>query len=86
MSQSIRYRSYPQFGDEHELLRRSVREWCQNALYPHVEEWEAAYDSGTDTDTSTRTDTNASTSRSTGMNITQEYAYVCLFVFHACYL
>ena len=42
MSQSQRYRSYPQFTPEHDMLRRTVREWCQNELLPHAEEWEAA--------------------------------------------
>jgi citronellyl-CoA dehydrogenase len=39
---SIRYRSYPQFGPEHELLRRTVRDWCVNDLKPHADEWEEA--------------------------------------------
>ena len=42
MSQSIRQRSYPQFGDEHALLRKAVREWCLTKLHPNMEEWEAA--------------------------------------------
>ena len=42
MSHAIRYRSYPQFTDEHEMLRRTVRDWCVNELAPHAEEWEAA--------------------------------------------
>ncbi|MGM0574437.1 MAG: acyl-CoA dehydrogenase family protein [Myxococcota bacterium] len=42
MSQNIRYRSYPQFTDDHELLRKTVREWAQKELYPHREEWEEA--------------------------------------------
>jgi len=42
MSQSVRYRSYPQFTAEHELLRKTVRDWAINDLYPHAEEWEAA--------------------------------------------
>lgn len=40
--QSLRYRSYPQFGPEHDQLRRTVRDWCQNELRPHADEWEAA--------------------------------------------
>ncbi|MFO0749859.1 MAG: acyl-CoA dehydrogenase family protein [Myxococcota bacterium] len=40
--QSIRYRSYPQFGAEHDQLRRTVREWCARDLKPHADEWEAA--------------------------------------------
>lgn len=39
---TIRYRSYPQFGPEHELLRKTVRDWCINDLKPHTEEWEQA--------------------------------------------
>lgn len=42
MSQSIRYRSYPQFTEEHEALRKTVRDWAQKELYPHAAEWEAA--------------------------------------------
>jgi citronellyl-CoA dehydrogenase len=42
MSQAIRYRSYPQFTDEHDMLRRTVREWCVNELRPHAEQWEEA--------------------------------------------
>ena len=42
MSHAIRYRSYPQFTDEHDMLRKTVREWCQTELVPHTEEWEAA--------------------------------------------
>jgi len=39
---SIRYRSYPQFRSEHELLRKTVHDWCQNDLRPHAADWEAA--------------------------------------------
>jgi citronellyl-CoA dehydrogenase len=42
MSSSIRYRAYPQFTAEHDLLRKTVREWCTKELYPHADEWEAA--------------------------------------------
>lgn len=42
MSQAVRYRSYPQFGAEHELLRRTVREWALRDLKPHADAWEAA--------------------------------------------
>lgn len=42
MSQAVRYRSYPQFTAEHELLRKTVRDWARNDLHPHAEEWEAA--------------------------------------------
>jgi citronellyl-CoA dehydrogenase len=42
MSQSpSRHRHYPWFGPEHELLRKTVREWCTNELRPHAEHWEA---------------------------------------------
>lgn len=40
--QSIRYRSYPQFNEEHEMLRKTVRQWCQTELRPNIEAWEAA--------------------------------------------
>jgi len=40
--QSIRYRSYPQFGAEHDQLRRTVRQWCERDLRPHVDAWEDA--------------------------------------------
>lgn len=39
---NIRYRSYPQFGPEHELLRKTVRNWCTNELHPHADAWEEA--------------------------------------------
>lgn len=39
---SIRYRSYPQFTSEHELLRKTVREWCVSELKPHADAWEEA--------------------------------------------
>jgi citronellyl-CoA dehydrogenase len=39
---AIRYRSYPQFKAEHELLRKTVREWCLNDLRPHADAWEDA--------------------------------------------
>ncbi|MBL8786632.1 MAG: acyl-CoA dehydrogenase family protein [Deltaproteobacteria bacterium] len=39
---SIRYRSYPQFGPEHELLRKTVRDWCTQELRPHADAWEEA--------------------------------------------
>ncbi|PKN57727.1 MAG: acyl-CoA dehydrogenase [Deltaproteobacteria bacterium HGW-Deltaproteobacteria-14] len=42
MSQAVRYRSYPQFTAEHELLRRTVRDWAKNELHPHADEWEEA--------------------------------------------
>ncbi len=42
MSQKIRYRSYPQFTSEHDLFRKTVRDWCTKELKPHVEAWEAA--------------------------------------------
>ncbi|MSQ83246.1 MAG: acyl-CoA dehydrogenase [Myxococcales bacterium] len=37
-----RHRNYPQFGEEHEQLRKTVRTWCQKDLHPHAHEWEAA--------------------------------------------
>ena len=38
MSEAIRYRSYPQFQDEHQLFRKTVRDWCSKELYPNREE------------------------------------------------
>ena len=40
--ETLRARSYSQFGPEHALLRKTVRDWCVNELRPHAEEWEAA--------------------------------------------
>lgn len=37
-----RMRNYPQFTEEHDALRRTVREWAKTELHPHGEEWEAA--------------------------------------------
>jgi len=42
MSQSVRYRSYPQFSEEHEMLRKTVRDWCAKELRPHADAWEEA--------------------------------------------
>ena len=42
MSQAIRYRNYPQFNDDHEMIRKTVRQWCEKELRPNIEEWEAA--------------------------------------------
>jgi len=42
MSHSLRYRNYPQFTEEHEALRKTVRDWAVKELHPHVQEWEAA--------------------------------------------
>ncbi len=42
MSHAIRYRNYPQFGEEHEALRKTVRDWATKELYPNVEQWEKA--------------------------------------------
>ncbi len=42
MSHTVRYRSYPQFTPEHELLRKTVRQWCESELAPNAEAWEAA--------------------------------------------
>ncbi|MCB9738633.1 MAG: acyl-CoA dehydrogenase family protein [Deltaproteobacteria bacterium] len=35
-------RNYPQFTEEHDALRRTVREWAKTELHPHGEQWEAA--------------------------------------------
>ncbi len=40
--EAFRRRAYPQFTDEHEVFRRTVRQWCLKELRPHVAEWEAA--------------------------------------------
>ncbi len=42
MSHAIRYRSYPQFGDSHALLRQTVKKWCLEELRPHADTWEEA--------------------------------------------
>lgn len=42
VNESIRLRDYPQFGEEHQMFRKTVRDWCQGELKPHAEEWEAA--------------------------------------------
>ena len=42
MSHAIRYSSYPQFSDDHEMIRKTVRQWCEKELRPHIEEWEEA--------------------------------------------
>ncbi len=42
MSEAVRSRSYPQFGEEHKLLRKTVRDWCLSELRPNAEAWEAA--------------------------------------------
>ncbi|MCA9515757.1 MAG: acyl-CoA dehydrogenase family protein [Myxococcales bacterium] len=41
-TQTARYRSYPQFGPEHEMLRKTVRDWCLSELAPHADAWEEA--------------------------------------------
>lgn len=41
MSHSLRYRLYPQFTEEHEALRKTVRDWAVTELKPHAEQWEA---------------------------------------------
>ena len=41
-AQSLRSRAYPQFGPEHELLRKTVRDWCLNELKPNTDAWEDA--------------------------------------------
>ena len=38
---AMRSRSYPQFTEEHEALRKTVRDWCTKELHPNAEEWEA---------------------------------------------
>jgi citronellyl-CoA dehydrogenase len=42
MSHATRYRSYPQFTAEHDLFRKTIRDWCTKELEPHAEEWESA--------------------------------------------
>lgn len=42
MSHSLRSRNYPQFTEEHDALRKTVRDWATNALYPNAEAWEEA--------------------------------------------
>ena len=42
MNMSLRSRHYPQFTAEHDMLRRTVRDWATNELAPHAEEWEEA--------------------------------------------
>ncbi len=37
-----RSRSYPQFTEEHEALRRTVRHWAKTELHPNGEAWEQA--------------------------------------------
>lgn len=37
-----RMRAYPQFGEEHKTLRKTVRNWCEKELRPNAHEWEAA--------------------------------------------
>ncbi len=41
MLASERMRAYPQFGEEHEQLRKTVRQWCQTELLPNAHAWEA---------------------------------------------
>ena len=40
MSHSLRYRNYPQFTEEHEALRKTVRDWATHELHPNAEQWE----------------------------------------------
>ena len=40
MSERLRNRGYRQFEDEHQLFRKTVRDWCLKELRPHVDEWE----------------------------------------------
>jgi len=42
MYESPRNKKYPWFGEEHNMLRKTVRDWCIKDLYPHREEWEEA--------------------------------------------
>jgi acyl-CoA dehydrogenase len=39
-------KKYPYFTEEHDMLRQSVREFCEKEIAPHAEEWEEkeAYD------------------------------------------
>ena len=37
-----RMRNYPQFTEEHDALRRTVREWARTELHPNGEAWEEA--------------------------------------------
>ncbi len=37
-----RMRAYPQFTEEHQQLRKTVRDWVQKDLAPNAHEWEAA--------------------------------------------
>lgn len=42
MFQIERHRGYRQFTEEHDQLRKTVRDWCTRELKPHAHEWEAA--------------------------------------------
>ena len=42
MSHDVRYRAYPQFSEEHDAFRKTVRDWCVRELYPHRDAWEDA--------------------------------------------
>jgi len=42
MSHNLRTRNYPQFTEEHAALRKTVRDWAKNELFPHAEGWEDA--------------------------------------------
>ena len=37
-----RMRGYPQFTEEHDQLRKTVRQWCQKDLHPNAHAWEGA--------------------------------------------
>ncbi|MBM4343738.1 MAG: acyl-CoA dehydrogenase family protein [Deltaproteobacteria bacterium] len=41
MFSTDRYRNYPQFGEEHDQLRKLVRDWCRKDLHPNAHAWEA---------------------------------------------
>jgi alkylation response protein AidB-like acyl-CoA dehydrogenase len=38
----LRQRGYPQFDEEHDALRKTVRDWATTELFPHREAWEEA--------------------------------------------
>ncbi len=39
---AFRMPSFPPFGEDHDLLRKSVRDWVQRELAPHRHEWDKA--------------------------------------------
>ena len=40
MYESPRNKNYTWFGEEHDMLRKTVRDWCLKELYPYRDEWE----------------------------------------------